>query len=219
MPVGSAIIIGVGPGLGSALARAFAHRGHPVALLGRSQSTLDLYASHLRTTAVPVRGFMADASEPDSLRAGIAAAITDLGAPEVLVYNAAMIRMDTPVDGDDEGWIAALAVDILGAKIAAETILPALNDGRGSLLFTGGGAALYPSADYASISVGKAALRAYVLALKAQLEDAPVHVATVTVSGTIGGGEDRFAPDALAEHYIALHAQERENWETEVIVS
>ena len=38
----------------------------------------------------------------------------------------------------------------VGAKVAAETVYPALRDGRGSLLFTGGGLALQPSAQYAS---------------------------------------------------------------------
>jgi hypothetical protein len=53
------------------------------------------------------------------------------------------------------------------AVIAADAVLPALRDGRGSLPFTGGGYALYPSKKFASLSVGKAALRTYVEMLHA----------------------------------------------------
>ena len=41
MPFGTAIIVGVGPGLGVALVRAFADAGHPVAMLDRDKARLD----------------------------------------------------------------------------------------------------------------------------------------------------------------------------------
>ena len=44
-------------------------------------------------------------------------------------------------------WAHALGVGVLGAKVAALTVLPFLREGLGSLLFTGGGLALQPSPD------------------------------------------------------------------------
>lgn len=137
--------------------------------------------------------------------------------PEVLVYNAALLRQDTPLDGDDEGWARALAVDVLGAKIAAETVVPALRDDRGSLLFTGGGLAVAPSPEYASVSVGKAALRAYAQALHAHLKGRSIHAATVTIAGNIDGGEERFAADVLAGAYLELHLQAESEWTAELV--
>jgi NAD(P)-dependent dehydrogenase (short-subunit alcohol dehydrogenase family) len=218
MTQGTAVIVGVGPGLGLALARTFADAGHPVALLARDSARLETYTAQLDTPNRPVRGYAADAGDPASLRSALRTAFADLGAPEVLVYNAALLRTDTPTDGDDEGWANALAVDVLGAKVAAETVVPELRDGRGSLLFTGGGLALQPSPEYASVSVGKAALRAYVQTLHTQLEGTEVHATSITIAGNIGGGEERFEPAALAQAYLDLHHQPATEWQHELLL-
>jgi len=217
MTSGTALIVGVGPGLGSALARTFADAGHPVALLARDAGRLETYAAQLDSPGRPARAYAADAGNPTSLRSALQTAINDLGAPDVLIYNAAVLRADTPTDGDHDGWANALAVDVLGAKLAAETVRPQLRDGRGSLLFTGGGLALHPSPEYASLSVGKAALRAYVQALHAELDGTDVHATSVTISGFIGGGEERFDPDVLAQAYLNLHRQPQPEWQPELL--
>ena len=41
MSLGTAVIVGVGPGLGLELARTFANAGHPVAMLARDKAKLD----------------------------------------------------------------------------------------------------------------------------------------------------------------------------------
>lgn len=219
MTRGTAVIVGVGPGLGLALARTFAAEGHDVALIARSADKLDGYTAQLSPTGVQVRGYAADAADPVGLREAVTRAVSELGAPEVLVYNAAVMRRDTPTDGDDEGWAHSLAVNLLGAKVAAETALPALKDGRGSLLFTSGAYAVNPSPQSASLSVGKAALRAYAMALHAQQQSSGVHAASITISGNIGGGEARFEPDVIAAAYLALHRQDQNEWTNELVLS
>ena len=156
---GTAVIVGVGPGLGVALARAFADAGHPVAMLDRDKARLDTDAAELASTGQDVRGYVADAADPGNLRAALRFAITELGAPDVLVYHVAAVRKDSAISGDDQDWANGTAIGVLGARVAANTLLPELRDGRESLLFTGGGFALHPREEYASLSVGKAALR------------------------------------------------------------
>ena len=73
---------------------------------------------------------------------------------------------------------------ILGARVAADAILPELRDGRGTLLFTGGGYALHPSKKFASLSVGKAGLRAYVEVLHDQLAGTGVHATSITITAS-----------------------------------
>lgn len=218
MAHGTAIIVGVGPGLGMALARAFANDGHDIALVARTADKLAPYVEELTGTGVKAGAYAADAGDPDSLRSTLRLAIDDLGAPEVLLYNAAVLRTDTPLDGDDEGWANALAVDVLGAKVAAETVVPAFAEGKGTLLFTGGGLAVSPSPEYASLSVGKAALRAYVTTLHDAHAETDIHATSVTIDGGIGGGEDRFEPDAIASRYLALHRQPRSDWSHELVL-
>jgi hypothetical protein len=43
------------------------------------------------------------------------------------------------------------AVNVLGARVAADAVLPALRDRRGTLLSTGGGYALHPLAARAGL--------------------------------------------------------------------
>jgi len=82
MSLGTAVIVGVGPGLGLALARTFAGAGHPVALLARDATRLDCYVAELTTAERAARAYTADAVHPAQLRSALDAAIEDLGAPE-----------------------------------------------------------------------------------------------------------------------------------------
>ena len=60
-----------------------------------------------------------------------------------------------------------------------------------------GGFALHPSKEYASLSVGKAALRAYVQVLHDQIAGTGVHATIVDHEGI--GSEARFDPAELAQ--------------------
>ena len=183
---GPAVIVGAGGGLGMAVARAFAAGGHPVALLARGDDRLRGYAAELAGDGPAARAYRADAGDPEGLSAAISRAADELGPPEILVYNAAVLRPDRPTELSPAEWSSRLAVNVTGAKVAADTVLPRLRGGRGTLLFTGGGFGLHPSPDYTAMSAGKAALRAYVLALFEDQRRSGVHAATVTITGNIG---------------------------------
>lgn len=217
MTKGPVLIVGVGPGLGLALAEAFASDGHPVVLFGRDAARLDGYVSRLRAEGRTTRAYPVDAADPEGLQAALTRAAGEVGAPEVLVYNAAVMAPDRPAELDARELAHALAVNVTGAVVAARTVLPLLRDGRGSLLFTGGGLALDPSPDYTSLSVTKASLRAYVQALHKQQQGSGVHVATVTIAGAIGGDDPRFSPGSLAAAYLNLHRQPRDEWQAELL--
>jgi NAD(P)-dependent dehydrogenase (short-subunit alcohol dehydrogenase family) len=85
-----------------------------------------------------------------------------------------------------------------------------------SLLLTGGGLALHPEygAGVASLVAAKSAVRGLAFALAAEWAPAGVHVATVTVAGTVAPGT-AFDPERIAEEFWALHAQPPEAWEVE----
>src|ERR1700761_4898356 len=103
-PSGTVIIVGVGPGLGLELARTFASAGHPVAMLARDQARLDAFAADLTAEGHRARGYAADAADPASLRAALDAAMTELGDPDVVVYNVGALSPDSPAGGDDQDW-------------------------------------------------------------------------------------------------------------------
>jgi len=82
---GTALVIGAGPGLGSALVRRFARAGMKVAAVRRDAGQLEQLAKEL---GAGVRAYSCDATDEKSVTALFAGVTKDLGAPRLLVYNA-----------------------------------------------------------------------------------------------------------------------------------
>ena len=59
MSRGTAVIVGVGPGLGLELARIFGNAGHPVAMLARDKAKLDSFAKKSASLSVGKAGLRA----------------------------------------------------------------------------------------------------------------------------------------------------------------
>jgi NAD(P)-dependent dehydrogenase (short-subunit alcohol dehydrogenase family) len=204
------VVIGAGPGIGSAVARRFAWEGMPVALVGRNRARLDALAG----TISGASAFTADSSDEQALRAALDAATREFGVPDVLVYNAAIIQRDAPGELPTHAHLAAWAVNVVGAITAAAHVAPAMaRRGSGSVIITGG--MPEPDPRYTSLSLGKAGVRALVDLLDRQYGPAGVHVATVTVAGEVAPGT-AFDPDDIAQHYWRLHTQPPDAWQREV---
>jgi NAD(P)-dependent dehydrogenase (short-subunit alcohol dehydrogenase family) len=132
----------------------------------------------------------------------------------VLVFNAAIYPPDPPSRLAPAELEASFAVNVAGALVAVQAVLEALREQRGTVLLTGGGAALHPTASFAALGVTKAALRALAYALHEDLRPTGVHVATVTINGLIGSN-DAMAPDRIADRYWAIHTRPEAQWEAE----
>ena len=86
-------VLGVGPGLGAAVARRFAGEGFAVAMMARREESLVEIRQDIEDdggTALPVS---ADATDADSVVVAFERIRSDLGDPEVLVYNAGAFQM------------------------------------------------------------------------------------------------------------------------------
>lgn len=202
---GPAIIIGYGPGVSGAVAEAFANEGYPLALIARDTAKLEAAVTAFRATGVEARGFAADAGNAAALTTALNAARDALGNAEVLVYNAALWRPGPVLATTTESFDADFHLCVTGALVAAQVLAPAMiATGRGTLLFTGGGLALYPSPQAPSLSVGKAGIRALALMLAKELEPNGIRVGTVTIAGEVAVGTP-FAPEKVAKAFLALH--------------
>jgi short-subunit dehydrogenase len=72
-------IVGVGPGLGTRVARRFAREGLGVSLVARCSTTLSAVASALSPYDVPVTACPADAGRREQLQAALASAVVGRG--------------------------------------------------------------------------------------------------------------------------------------------
>jgi NAD(P)-dependent dehydrogenase (short-subunit alcohol dehydrogenase family) len=210
-----AIVIGAGPGIGTSVARRFARAGLPVSVLARSPATVDGALAALADAPAGTLGLTADVTDEAALRAALDEAVARFGVPDVLVYNAALIQHDRVGDLSAAQHLEAWAVNVVGAITAVAHLGPAMERaGRGTILLTGG--MPEPLPDVTSLSLGKAGVRALAELLARAYEPAGVHVATVTVAGTVAPGS-AFDADEIAEEYWRLHTQPAGAWERVVL--
>ena len=211
-------IVGAGPGLSMAIARRFAREGYHISLLARRAEALDDYTAQLRQGGATATGFVADVADDESLKAALASSKSQLGATDVLIYNAALMRPGKPATLSLATLLNDFKVNVAGPLLSAQEVLADMRAaGRGTILFTGGGLALHPAAEYASLAIGKAGVRSLAYTLGEELEPQGIHVATVTIAGTIQPGDSRFDPNLVAENYWMLHSQPRDQWQREII--
>ncbi|MGH8110355.1 MAG: SDR family NAD(P)-dependent oxidoreductase [Rhodanobacteraceae bacterium] len=228
MPQPCTCIVGVGPGLGAALAKRFADGGHAVALLSRSAGRRDAIIARIAEQGGDARGFDCDAADPASVGTAFARVRKTLGDPEVLIYNAGVFAVGGLLELDPERFESAWRVNCFGGLLCAREVVPALQkNGHGTLLFTGATASLRGGARFAGLAVGKFGLRALAQSLARELGPQGIHVGHVVIDGQIGSGVARGrAPDrgsetfldpaAIAETYWQLYAQPRSAWTLEL---
>src|ERR1022692_3110306 len=159
-----AVVIGAGPGIGRSVARRFARESMPVALIARNEGTLEDVAKAVSPYGMPVVCLTADSTDETALRAALDAAAGKFGPPDVVVYNAAIIRADAPGELTAAAHLEAWAVNVIGALTAAAHVAPAMaRRGNGSFIITGG--MPEPKPQYVSLSLGKAGVRVLVALL------------------------------------------------------
>jgi NAD(P)-dependent dehydrogenase (short-subunit alcohol dehydrogenase family) len=209
-----AIVIGVGPGIGLSVARRFAHGGMPVAVIARTRAATDAAVEALRRDGAEVIGLIADSTHEDELRTALDMAEDRYGVPDVLVYNAALVRRDRLGELSAAELLASWAVNVGGAvTAAAHTGRKMAAIGHGTLTVTGG--TPEPLPEWFSLSLGKAGVRTLVDLLDQELGPSGVHVTTVTVYGAVASGT-AFDPDEIAETYWQLYRELPGEWTREV---
>ena len=211
----SIVIVGAGPNLGLAVARRFGREGFAVGLVSRQQAKLDDIAGQLEGEGVTAAGAAADIRDSEGLAAVIGSLADRLGPVEVLSFSPLPAPefmkpiLETTVD-DVRG---PLEFSVLGAVTAARAVIgPMLEAGRGTILFTTGGAAINPYPLRAGVGISFAGEVAYARMLHDEVADRGVHVAHTAIGGRIAPGMDH-EPEDVAE-LLWSHHVERTTFQT-----
>jgi NAD(P)-dependent dehydrogenase (short-subunit alcohol dehydrogenase family) len=219
-----AIIAGVGPGNGAAIARRFAAEGYAVALLARSREAVEGYAREIPGA----RAYACDLGAPEDVAKTFAAIRADLGEADVLVYNAgggvfADVETITP-----EQFEASWRVNAYGALLCSQAVIPAMKAaGRGAIIFIGATASRRGGPRSAAFAPAKAAQRALAESMARSLWPAGIHVALIVVDGVVDLERTRarmpdkpdsffIKPEGVAETVFQLVRQDRSAWSFEV---
>ena len=223
-----AAVLGVGPGLGAAVARRFARGGFAVALMARREESVAGVREEIESGDGTALAIPTDATDPASVAAAFDRVRSELGDPEVFVYNAGAFQMGGILDLSPEKFDECFKANCAGAFYAAQQVLPPMVEaGRGTVLLTGATAALRGGARFSALAVGKFGLRALAQSMAREFGPQGIHVAHVVVDGQIDtprvremspGREDHtmLSPDAIAEAYWQLHSQHATAWTLEL---
>lgn len=223
------VVVGVGPGLGAALVSRFA-AAYRVAMIARKTDYLKKLAAEVRQTGATVMDLTCDVSDQRQVSEAFRSIRTELGDPEVLVYNAGSGTFGTIVDITPEQYEADWRVNAFGAFVAAKEIAPAMiARGRGTLLFTGATAGVKAGSKSVSFGPAKFAMRGLAQSLARDLGPRGIHVAWINVDGSIDipgarglkpnlKDDDFLKPEAVAETYWHLAHQDPSAWTMELDV-
>ncbi len=219
-----ALIVGVGGGLSASLARLFHKEGMAVALAARNADKLDGLAGEIGGSA-----HVCDASDPASVAALFEAVTTDMGAPDVVVFNPSFRARGPVVDLDPEQVRRVIEISCFGGFLVAQQAARRMIErGSGTILLTGASASVKGYPNSSSFAMGKFGLRGLAQSLARELQPKNIHVAHFVIDGGIAkagdarvterGPDGTLDPDAIAETYLHIHRQHRSAWTWEVEV-
>ncbi|MDP8953159.1 MAG: SDR family NAD(P)-dependent oxidoreductase [Actinomycetota bacterium] len=223
-----AVVFGVGPGLGTAVAKRFAREGFALGLMARSEESLSAAREAVEGAGGKALAVAADATDPASVSEAFEKVREELGDPEVFVYNAGAFQMGGILELTPELFDDCFRANCSGAFYGAQQVLPAmLEKGRGTIVLTGATAALRGSANFAALATGKFGLRALAQSMAREFWPQGIHVAHVVIDGQIDTPRVRemspereehtmLSPDAIAESYWQLYSQDPTAWTLEL---
>ena len=226
---GTAVIVGVGAGLGAALARRFANARMNVALAARTRANVQPFAREINNYAtIKARAYGCDATKPRDVDKLFGRVVEDLGAPDLVVYNAGAFERGAVVDIAAEDFERCWRVGCFGGFLVGQAAARLMAErGKGTIIFTGATASLRGGANFANLAVGKFGLRALAQSMARELGPQNIHVAHAIIDGQIlseryahlqdeRGPDSLLAPEAIAEAYFQLHHQARSAWTQEL---
>ena len=213
------LFIGMGPGNGMSVARRFGREGFEILMVARDPEKLTEYAAELEKEGVASSSFAVDIADKLAFRELLTEIVAQHPDISIMHYNASAFNPALPSEIDLDTFMADLNINIVGALLSAQAVLPAMRArGAGTIFLTGGGTALDAPANLASLGVGKAGMRSLAFTLAKECKDYGIHVATITICGMIQPGT-QLAPEIIAENFWKLHQdRDTEHWQTEIMM-
>ena len=142
----TALITGAGSGVGEAVARAVAHHGHRVALVGRRADRLNEIAASITGAGGTAAGFPCDVADPASVTALHAAVVARFGAPHLLFNGAGLFGECLPIgESSPDVWLDTVRINTFGPYLVCRAFMAGMvAHGWGRIVNVSSAAALSP---------------------------------------------------------------------------
>jgi 3-oxoacyl-[acyl-carrier protein] reductase len=218
--VALAVVTGAGSGIGRASALALAKRGLDIALVGRTEATLQASAREVEASGVRVLVVSADVSSENDLRRA-ATAIAVLGVPRVVVNNAGVAGRKVRIEDTTESeWDHILDVNLKGVFLVSRAFLPAMRAaGAGRVVTIASISATLGTAGLAAYCASKWGALGFTKSLAEELRGSGLQAIAVlpgtvnTPMATVGGFPPQMTPEDVARVVVfaALDAPDAMN--------
>ncbi|MFI5777644.1 SDR family NAD(P)-dependent oxidoreductase [Nocardia sp. NPDC051570] len=184
---GTALIIGVGPGLGISMAHRLGHEGFRVVLVSRNKTRHPTYLAALAAAGIEATAHAVDVTDTEAF----GRVLKHIDTVDLAYYGPGptdqqivpITEIDIPTAQSAFSWVWP-------AVRLAEAVLPGMIErGSGAFLLAGGLSSVRPMPALGQLALASAALRNYALTLHAELADKGVYAGTLTIGGVVERGD------------------------------
>jgi short-subunit dehydrogenase len=199
------LIIGMGAGLSMGVAKRFAAEGFGIGMISRNADKLKKYQDEFQEQAIPAYYRAVDVADTDALLKAIDELKKEMDGIYVLNYNAVDARYVHLMDEKVDDLVKGFRISVGNAFAAVRHLRDELKKYKGAVLLTGGGTAITPMHEFATISLGKAGIRNLAFQLNDALKKDGIYVGTLTVNGAIDPKSAKHNPTVLAQKFWDMY--------------
>jgi NAD(P)-dependent dehydrogenase (short-subunit alcohol dehydrogenase family) len=220
---GIAVVVGVGPGFGYALARRLVVEHFDLVMIGRNADALAPLAQELALSGRKIAHYGADATDELQVAELFRRIEKSHGVPSLVVYALQKSGMrpavEVTADAFEKAWRHNCFGSFLVARAAGIAMKPV---GAGTIVLIGCTSAIIGRADHLNLAVGKFGQRALAQVMAREMWPLGIHVAHVLIDADIAepdsepSGEAQSDPDHIAQSLLALHRQPKTAWTSEL---
>jgi NAD(P)-dependent dehydrogenase (short-subunit alcohol dehydrogenase family) len=230
----TAVVCGVGEGLGLAIAKRFAAGDYCVVMLARNKEKLTSFETEIKAQGGDAVGMKVDARIELDVVNAMRKIETEIGPIEAAIYNASAQHrkplLEITREVFEKVWrLACFGGLVFGREAVRHKVVPK----EGSVIFTGATSSTRGAANFGAFASAKFGLRAVAQSLERESFSQGIHVATVVIDGAVDmpaihemfpqlresvPPDGLMEPAAVAENYFQIHKQHRCAWTLETQV-
>jgi dihydroanticapsin dehydrogenase len=185
----TAIVTGGADGIGRAITRRLAGEGAQVGIVDLDGDKAAATAAAIAAeTGAELAAAQADVSDEPGVVRAVASLVERLGAPTVLINNAA-INLFRDVNATPEDWRRVMDVNVMGGALMAKHVIQHMREaGGGSIVNMASVSALIAQRDFLTYNASKAAVVAMTRCLAFDLADDGIRANSVCPGATLTEG-------------------------------
>ena len=206
----TAIVTGGSAGIGFAIAKALYSEGVNVAIVARDRDRLEKAANTLRELPNQenrVIAISADLTQAESIDKVVSQTIAEFGQIEILINNAGSARAGSLLNLEDDAFLDAWNLKLLGYIRLVKAVIPDLISRRdGRIVNIIGGAGRTPRANFLPGGTTNAALLNFTKGIAKELAQHNVRINAISPGFTATERAERLAAQTASDQGISIEA-------------